>query len=290
MRAQAAIRSLAECRDAQRRAEGRPCVHARFDAWLDRGEARVKAPQPTLEQLTHAVCALRQELTQGVTEGVVEHAPRAVLDQRTAVGPQCGQTRSARGPQDRTVETLVGAIRLRRPYVDGARCQRGSAPLETVLGWTARRTQPDGQQAAVQLTKEIPDETAGEWCEELTGRSLSAHTAHALTQAVATGLTVLAVAPSREASAAQIAAVATGQPWRPILGLALDGADGPTRPDTAKGRRPGRQTSRAKRARWTGAWREATGGRLYLLAADRIVPVLSWPQGHTDAAAAAARR
>jgi hypothetical protein len=65
-------------------------------------------PQPTLEQLTRAVVALRQELSPAVTEGLVEQAYRAAMEQRTAACPQCGQMLSARGPQERTMETLGG--------------------------------------------------------------------------------------------------------------------------------------------------------------------------------------
>jgi hypothetical protein len=100
----------------------------------------------------------------------------------------------------------------------------------------------------------------------------------------------LDVAPSRAEILAKITAVAAGQPWRPILVLAIDGADVPTRPETAKGGRPGRKRTRAKRARWTGEWREAKGFRFYLLADDRIVQVLSWHQVQTDEEAAEALR
>jgi hypothetical protein len=286
----AAILSLEEFRDAQRRTEIRQHLHDRFDRWLQRVEDHVKEPTPTLAELTEAVFALRQELTPAVTEGVVEPAHRAALEQRTAACPQCGQTLSARGPQERTVETLVGAIRLRRPYFYCERCQLGTSPLDEALHVTARRQQPDVQKAAVKLTKEVPYETACELFTELTGLPLSAHTAHEVTQAVAEGLTVLDVAPSREEIVAKIAAVATGQPWRPILVLALAGADGPTRPETAKGRRPGRKKVRAKRTRWTGEWREAKGFRCYLIADDRIVQVLSWHQVQTDEEAAEALR
>jgi hypothetical protein len=70
----------------------------------------------------------------------------------------------------------------------------------------------------------------------------------------------------------------------------MDGAEVPTRPEAAQGRRPGRKKARAKRARWTGEWREAKGFRLYLLADDRIVPVLGWHQIYTAEEAAAALR
>jgi hypothetical protein len=288
--ASAAILSLEDFRDAHRRTEVRQRLHDRFDTWLNQLEARMEDRRPTLEELAHAVLTLRQELTQAVTEGLVEHAHRATLEQHTAVCPQCGQTLAARGLQERTVETLVGAVRLRRPYFYCLHCQQGTTPLDEALQVTACRKQPDVQRAAVQLTKEVPYETACELFAELTGLPLSAHTAHEVTQAVAEGLTVLDVTPSREEVLAKIAAVAAGQPWRPILVLAIDGADVPTRPETAKGRRPGRKKVRAKRARWTGEWREVKGFRCYLLADDRIVQVLSWHQVQTDDEAAEALR
>jgi Uncharacterised protein family (UPF0236) len=286
----AAILSLEEVRDTRRRGEIRQHLHDRFDQWLDGLEERVRASQPTLEELTQAVFALRQECTQAVTEGLVEQTHRALVEQRTATCPRCGQMLSARGPHTRTVETLVGVIRLQRPYFYCERCQFGMAPLDEALQLTERRKQPDVQKAAVQLTKEVPYETACELFEQLTGLPLSAHTAHEVTQAVAEGLTVLDVAPSRAEILAKITAVATGQPWRPILVLAIDGAEVPTRTETAKGRRPGRQKARAKRARWTGEWREAKGFRFYLIAEDRIVQVLSWHQVQTDDEAAEALR
>jgi hypothetical protein len=288
--ASAAILSLEECRDAYRRIEVRQRLHDRFDTWLNQLEARMEDRTPALEELAQAVFALRQELTQAVTEGLVEQAHRATLEQRTTVCPQCGQTLSARGLQERTVETLVGAVRLRRPYFYCLHCQQGNTPLDEALQLTACRKQPDVQKAAVQLTKEVPYETACELFEQLTSMPLSAHTAHEVTQAVAEGLAVLDVAPRREEILAKIAAVAAGQPWRPILVLAIDGADVPTRPETAKGGRPGRKRVRAKRARWTGEWREAKGFRCYLLADNRIVQVLSWHQVQTDEEAAEALR
>jgi hypothetical protein len=288
--ATAAILSLEAFRDTQRRTAVRQRLHDRFDAWLNQLEARMEDRPPTLAELTQAVFALRQELTQAVTEGLLEQAHRAALEQRTAACPQCGQMLSARGLQERTVETLVGALHLRRPYFYCRHCQQGTTPLDEVLQVTACRKQPDVQKAAVQLTKEVPYETACELFEQLTGLPLSAHTAHDVTQAVAEGLTVLDVAPSRGEILGKITAVAMGQPWRPILVLAIDGADVPTRPETAKGRPPGRKKARAKRAPWTGEWREAKGFRFYLIAEDRIVQVLSWHQVQTDEGAAEALR
>lgn len=248
------------------------------------------ASLPPLEELTQAVFALRLELTQAVTEGLVEQAHRALLEQRMAACPRCGPALSARGPHARTVETLVGAIRLQRPSFYCERCQLGTTPLDEALQVLERRKQPDVQKAAVRLTKEVPYETACELFEALTRVPLSAHTAHEVTQTVAEGVTVLDVALSREEILGKITAVGSGQPWRPILVPAIDGADVPTRPETVKGRRPGRKKGRAKRTRWRGEWREAKGFRFYLLADDRIVQVLSWHQVQTDEEAAEALR
>jgi Uncharacterised protein family (UPF0236) len=285
-----AILSLEVFRDTERHTEVRQRLHDRFDQWLDRLEDRMQDAKPTLEELTQAIFALRQELTHEVTEGLVERAHRVTMEQRTAPCPQCGQTLSARGPQDRAVETLVGVIRLRRPYFYCERCQLGNAPLDTALGLTQRRKQPDVQKAAVKLTKELPYETACELFAELTGLPLSTHTAHEVTQEVAAGLGVLEVAPTQEEIAARVAAVATGRTWRPIMVLAIDGAHIPTRPEAAKGHRPGHQQGRAKRAQWTGEWREAKGFRFYLIDGERIVQVLSWHQVQTDEELAAALR
>jgi hypothetical protein len=60
--------------------------------------------------------------------------------------------------------------------------------------------------------------------------------------------------------------------------LGIDGAYVPTRPESARGRRPGQGQSRAKRALWHGQWRDAKGFRFYLLDGDRIVHLLSWHQ------------
>ncbi len=68
-----------------------------------------------------------------------------------------------------------------------------------------------------------------------------------------------------------------------VLVLGIDSAYVPTRPDSARGRRPGQGLKRAQRARWRGQWRDAKGFRLYLMDGDRIVHLLSWHQVHNEA-------
>lgn len=69
---------------------------------------------------------------------------------------------------------------------------------------------------------------------------------------------------------------------RPVLGLGIAGAYVPSRPASARGRRPGQARQRARRARWRHEWREAKGFRFYLLDGERIVHVLSWHQVYSE--------
>jgi hypothetical protein len=73
-----------------------------------------------------------------------------------------------------------------------------------------------------------------------------------------------------------VAQVAKGRFRRPVLVLGVDGAYVPSRPESARGRRPGQARQRARRARWHHEWREAKGFRFYLMDGERIVHVLSW--------------
>jgi len=99
---------------------------------------------------------------------------------------------------------------------------------------------------------------------------------------VAEGLSVLDVAPSREAIARRLASGSTGRLRRPVLGLGIDGASVPTRPDRARAPQQGPRRTRAKRARGRGQGRDAKGFRVSLLDGERIVPVRSWHQGQNE--------
>jgi len=284
----AAVISLAEVREKKQRAEFRQQLHECFDRWVDTLEEHVKEPKPTLEQLSRAVWERRQELMGRLTQALLEQRYGTEQGQQYAPCPQCGHTVAARAVTSRTLETLVGEVEVARPYFYCVPCGHGFSPLEAALGLAEGRKQFDLQQAAVKLTAEVPYETARELFAELTGMSLGTERLHTLTNAVAEGLGILEVAPTRAEIVEQIAAVAAGRRRRPILVLAIDGAYVPTRPETAKGSRPGRKKARAKRARWQGQWREAKGFRFYLADEDRIVHLLSWHQIQDDEAVFAA--
>jgi hypothetical protein len=118
---------------------------------------------------------------------------------------------------------------------------------------------------------------------DVTGIGVSSERRHTCTNHVAEGLTVLDVAPAREEIERRVAAVAAGRLRRPVVVLGMDGASVPTRPESARERRPGQARQRARRARWRGEWHEVKGVRLSLLDGDRMVQVRSWHQVHHEA-------
>jgi len=154
----------------------------------------------------------------------------------------------------------------------------GLYPFDDALGLVAGCKQLDMQHAAAKLVTEVPYDTAQSLFDDLTGMHFGSERLHTVTNQVGAGLTVLDVAPSRQEIERRIASVSAGRFRRPVLVLGIDGAYVPTRPESARGRRPGQGRSRAKRALWHGQWRDAKGFRLYLLEGDRIVHLLSWHQ------------
>jgi hypothetical protein len=258
-------------------------LHTRFDQWLDALEAQLPGPAPSLAQVTETVWNLRQALTGGLTETRVEHAHRGEPTRQQSRCPQCAQLLTARDPVRRTVETLVGSVQLERPYFYCPACRVGLSPLDEALGLAPGRTQREVQKAAAKLVTAVPYDEAQRWFGDLTGVGVGSERMHTCTNHVAEGLTVLDVAPSRAEIERRIAEVVAGRFRRPVLVLGIDGAYGPTRPERARGRRPGQGRQRAKRPLWRGQWRDAKGFRLYLLDGDRSVHVLSWHQVQNEA-------
>src|SRR4029450_10366532 len=105
-------------------------LHTRFDQWLDELEAQLQEPAPSLAQVTETVWSLRQALTGGLTKVIVEHAHRGEHPQRQSRCLQCDRLLKARGPVQRTVETLVGLVELERPYFYCPDCRVGLYPLD----------------------------------------------------------------------------------------------------------------------------------------------------------------
>jgi hypothetical protein len=281
--ATAAVISFEDTREALAKPRTRQQLHVQLDRGLDGLEAPLPDDSASLEELTQAVFARRQELTGKIIEALVaeRHAPR--LNQRIMPCPDGQRLLPARPAPPRTVHTMVGEVSLSRPYGSCLHCQQGFSPLDDALQLSERRTPWDLQQAAARLAAEGPFATAQELCTQLTGLSLSDQTIQAVAGELRHGLGVLDVSPRAAAMAQHVGEMAAGQTWRPIMVLAIDGACVPTRPAQAKGRAASPRRPRARRAGWQGAWKEAKGLRFSLVEQERSVHVLSWSQVGSDA-------
>jgi hypothetical protein len=151
---QAEIISLDEMRASKQWASLRQQLHDAFDLWFDDLQAQLPAPETTLTQITETVRTLRQDLTGSLTEVVVEHAHHVEYTRKESVCETCQRILTARPAVPRTVETLVGRVRLERPYFYCRVCQEGIYPLDEALGLTPGRTQLDVQKAAAKLVIE----------------------------------------------------------------------------------------------------------------------------------------
>src|ERR671914_1722052 len=274
---------LDDVRASHQRRVLRQQLHDCFERWLDELETQLPEADPTVVQVSETIWALRQRLTAGVAQTIVEHTHQEEHEREYLNCATCDRLLKARPAVPRTVETLIGDLEVQRPYFYCRKCHLGHSPLDQNLGLNAGRIQLDVQQAAAELAVELPYETASTLFGRLSGLSVSSERLHTLTNQAAEGLRVLDVAPSREAIDELVAQVAAGRRRRPVLVLGIDGAYVPSRPESARGRRPGQARQRARRAPWRHAWYEAKGFRFYLLDGDRIVHVLSWHQVQGEA-------
>ena len=131
---QAEVISLDEVRASKQWASLRQQLHDHFDQWLDDLQAQLSEPETTLVQITETVWALRQDLTGSLSEAVVEHAHRFEYMRKQIVCKTCGRILTTRPAVPRTVETMVGSIRLERPYFYCRVCKEGVYPLDEALG------------------------------------------------------------------------------------------------------------------------------------------------------------
>jgi hypothetical protein len=258
-------------------------LHARFDQWLDRLQEQLPDPQTTLADVTEAGWSLRQELTGGLSETIIDHGHRDERNRRVTRCPKCQRRLTARPMVSRTVETMVGPVQVERPYFYCTSGCGGVYPLDQALDLTPGRKQLDVQQAAAQVAIEMPYDEAHMLFGDLTGVQLGSERLHTFVHHAAEELSVWDVAPSRQEIARRIEEMAAGRFRRPVLVLGIDAAYVPTRPESARQRQTQKRRSRARRTSWHGQWRDAKGFRFYLIDDERIVHVLSWHQIQDEA-------
>ena len=272
----AEVISLDEVRATQHLSQWRQRLHESFDQWLDMLEPHLGDEPMSLSDLTAVMGQLRQGLMGNLTETVIEHTYRAEIEQTQIECPTCDRLLSVRRQAHRTVDTLIGPVRLKRPYFYCVGCHQGCHPLDGSLEVVAGRYQLDVQQAIAQGAAEMPYETAHSLWRAWSGMAVSVERMHTLTNAMAEGLSVLDVSLDVDDIRAQIRTLQSGKRRRPVVVLAIDGAHVPTRPDEAGEWLDAPKRHRVRRARWKGSYKEAKGLRLYAFDAERIVHVLSW--------------
>ena len=237
--------------------------------------------------ITEGIRKQREELMGTVAREWVKKEYASYLDQEQANCPMCGRWLKRQALCQRTLETMIGEITIKRPYFYCCVCRHGFYPLDEALSLSSRRKQYDVQEAATELAKEVPYQKAFRLFTKLSGISMSDHVMHEVANTAGDDLSVLDVSPTPDEIVEGIQEVTQGKKWRPIMILGIDGADVATRPESAKGSGPGRKKQRAKRRKWKGEWREAKGFRIHLVDGERIVHLLSWHQIQNESELAA---
>jgi predicted nucleic-acid-binding Zn-ribbon protein len=104
-----------------------------------------------------------------VAESLVDKLHSKELEQTEMLCPKCGRVLTSRDEVERTVESMVGKVKLKRPYFWCKKCSEGFYPLDDALNLSGRKKQWDIQKAATSLAAEVPYEKAEELFKELTG-------------------------------------------------------------------------------------------------------------------------
>jgi hypothetical protein len=243
--------------------DGRTMAHDALDAWLDRLETETATPL-TLREISEGFMASRLALWSACLETVLRQPYAADLAQMAAVCG-CGRRLRRRRLDAKEISTLHGSMTLHRPYFYCDACGVGFHPLDAKLGLAPQHHQYDIQERATRLAAELPYGVSEEQFAPLTGVTASPHFMHETLNAVGEAATLESVLPAAAEIARRIDTARGDARRRPVLVVAVDGAFAPTRP-------PGGR----KKKRGPGAWREATGFRLYLLGRDdRVIHVAS---------------
>jgi hypothetical protein len=219
---------------------------------------------------------LRREghsITGAILQEVIGSRGAKLLEQRTYVCEQCGRTLK-RQPhlRQRTIESLHGEIKIERPYFYCKQCRRGYYPFDREMEIAPERKQYDLQRGAAELFTEVPFERASKIFERLTGIRMSDHCMQDVAEELGAASDNARVLPSRNKVEEVIERAGNGGVWRPVLVVAADGANLPTRPKAC---------SRAEK-RGAGVWKEAKGFRIYLVGQERIEQIMSWHQIATE--------
>lgn len=138
----AEVISLDEVRARKERETLRQHLHDRFDQWLDGLQTQLLEPEPTVAQVSETIRTLRQQLTGGLAETIIQHTHKEAQHRTHWTCSTCDRLLTARAPVARTVEPMIGAIELERPSFSCRHCRLGRYPFDEALGLSAGRIQP----------------------------------------------------------------------------------------------------------------------------------------------------
>ena len=100
----AEVISLDEVRASQQRQLLRQQLRKRFDQWLDELETQLAGPKPTLAQVSETIWTLRQSLTAGMAQTIVEQTYQAEREQKSL---RCATCLMFKGFQTTRVEFYI---------------------------------------------------------------------------------------------------------------------------------------------------------------------------------------
>jgi DNA-directed RNA polymerase subunit RPC12/RpoP len=126
----AEVIALSEVRASFQWQRLRDHLHARFDQWLDDLQAQLPDLQGPLAEVTEAVWKVRHDLTGSICEAMVQEGHADESRRQFASCPDCGRRVKARPSVVRTVDTLVGAMRVKRPDFSWTAGGGGLYPME----------------------------------------------------------------------------------------------------------------------------------------------------------------
>jgi hypothetical protein len=246
----------------------RDMAHKEVDKLVDSLKEDLLCEQPlSIGEISQSFQEKKQSFLGDLLEDFIRVHHQELFEQEIASCPLCGKQVKRHADTPRTIETLLGASTISRPYFYCRDCRHGFFPVDEALELSRRKKQTDLQSLALEFLAEMPFERASELFEKATGISFSDHRMHDLFASFADEATIEDIVPSSAEIDRRIKQVAASQKRRPVLVVATDGAHTPTRPAGGRDRKRG-----------PGEYREAKGFRIYLLEKDDIVQIASWHQ------------
>jgi hypothetical protein len=230
----------------------------------------------TLDIITKAIFEQKSSILGSITMGIIQKNHGDLINQEYSECPICKKVLKSRGQEKRTLETMTGKFDLYRPYFYCHQCKIGFYPLDEALGLASGSKQHDIQALEAFLGSEMTFEKASETFKRFTGNPLSADHVHETANEISEGLDILDVCPTKAEIEKKIVELSQFRTWRPVMMIAIDGANEPIRPTPSPWR--------GKRGKYD--YKEAKGFRIYLIDSSQIVHLISWHQVQDDKACA----